>query len=94
MRTCLITNMEVEWDKVVAWSAVLRRKLLWNNLSKLCLGAMVYNLWRQMSDLVHSNVPHTKESIVARIRLEVRSKIPPAAASLESALWCTWSLVD
>jgi hypothetical protein len=73
--TCLITNVEVEWDKVAAWSAVLKGKGLWNNLCKLYLGATVYNLWRQRNDLVHDNVPRTEESIVACIRWEVRSKM-------------------
>ncbi|XP_062147964.1 uncharacterized protein LOC133856896 [Alnus glutinosa] len=73
--TCLITNVEVEWDKVAAWSAVLKGKGLWNNLCKLCLGATVYNLWRQRNDLVHNNVPRTEENIVACIRWEVRSKM-------------------
>jgi hypothetical protein len=44
-------------------------------LWKLYLGATVYKLWRQMNDLVHGNVPCTKESIVAHIRWEVRLKM-------------------
>jgi hypothetical protein len=51
------------------------RKKLKASLSRLCLGATIYNLWRQRNDLLHNNTPCTKEAIMARIKWEARARI-------------------
>jgi hypothetical protein len=74
--TCFISNPRKEWEDIEEWSSVdLKGKSIWTTLCKVCLGASIYHLWRQRNDLLHGNVPRTKEQIIAHIPWEVKKKI-------------------
>jgi hypothetical protein len=76
MADCSFLNVPLDWDSIESWgSAILHRKSLKACLGRLCLGAMVYQLWRQRNDLLHCNTPRTEEAILAQIKWEVRAKV-------------------
>jgi hypothetical protein len=41
-------------------------------LGQLCLGAIVYHLWKQRNDLPHFHTPRTEEAIFDQIKLDVQ----------------------
>jgi hypothetical protein len=60
MADCLVVNPPVDWDSVVWWfQEKACGKSLKSYLCKLCFGAAVYNLWKQMNDLLHGNIPRS-----------------------------------
>jgi hypothetical protein len=76
MSDCFIQDPPVEWDDIVRWfSDDMRGKSFKANLCRLCLGATIYHLWRQINDLFHGNIPRCEEAIIVQIRWEVRSRL-------------------
>jgi hypothetical protein len=69
-------NVPLDWENIEERSlTVLHGKNIQACLGSLCLGATVYNLWRQKNDLMHNNTPRTEEPILAHIKWEIRAKI-------------------
>lgn len=69
-------NVPLDWESIEGWrSDVLHGKSIQACLGMLCLGATVYNLWKQINDLLQSNTPRTEEAILAQIKGEVRARI-------------------
>jgi hypothetical protein len=66
----------VDWDDVVQWCAFqLRGDSLETRLCKLSLGAVIYHIWMTRNHLIHGSTPSTEESLISKIRCEVRSRI-------------------
>jgi hypothetical protein len=76
MAACSYDDPPLFWDSIVEWStAMLHGKNLRSCLGRLCLGAVVYHIWKQRNDLQHGNTPRTEEALVANILWEVRSRV-------------------
>jgi len=75
MSVCLVQKLCIECDDIVRWSCTLKGRGLQVLLCKICLAAVVYQLWRLRNDLCHENTPRTKEALVAQIQWEVRSRL-------------------
>lgn len=53
MDDCSFTDVSVDWEFVESWgSSMLQGRSLKASLGKLCIGAVVYHLWRQRNDLL------------------------------------------
>jgi hypothetical protein len=96
-------NVPLDWEDIEDWCVkVLQGKSLKASLDRLCLGATVYNLWRQRHDLLHNHTPRTKEAILACIRWEARARIVAkghfkhlqnswflvSTPNLQNLIWC------
>lgn len=69
MTYCLVKDSPVDREIIVRWcTIVMHGKSLKAILCRLCISAIVYHLWKQMNDLLHSNIPKSKEVIVAQIK--------------------------
>lgn len=76
MDACSFDDPLVKWDDVISWfKEEMLGKSLKSCLRKLCLGATVYHLWKQINDLLHGNIPLSEEAIVAQIRWKVRARL-------------------
>jgi hypothetical protein len=73
MASCMISDPEVEWEDVAAWSTneLKGEKPLYQSVQAL-FWATVYHLWRQRNDLMHYNAPRSEEQIMAHVQWEVR----------------------
>jgi hypothetical protein len=59
----LIRTLLAEWDSIERWSdAHLKGKSLLATICRLCLGAIVYHIWRQCNDLIHENLLQSEET--------------------------------
>jgi hypothetical protein len=54
---------------------MLQGKNLKACLGRLCLGAVIYHIWRHRNDIQHGNTPKSEEAIVANIMWEIRSRM-------------------
>jgi hypothetical protein len=76
MSICLIQNPPVDWEDVVRWFVDdLQGKSLKVTACRLSLAAVVYHLWPQRNDLLHGNIPRTKEAIVSQVKMQVGSRL-------------------
>lgn len=61
---------------IIQWCSTKLRKECFKTRSKiLCLGAAVYNLWRQRNALLHSRNIATKEASLSKIKWDVKTRI-------------------
>jgi hypothetical protein len=74
MAACLFEDPPLFWEDVVVWSInMLQGTNLKACLGRLCLGAVIYHIWRHRNDIQHGNTPKSEEAIVANIMWEIRS---------------------
>jgi hypothetical protein len=72
---CLSPSPSVSWDDIVLWACSFKGKGLHTTLCKLGLAAAVYHIWRLRNELCFGNSPLTEETLVARIKWDVRTKV-------------------
>jgi hypothetical protein len=69
MAECSILNAPLDWDAIEDWGLkILQGRGIRASLGRLCLGAIVYNLWKQRNALLHNSSPRTEDSIMDCIR--------------------------
>jgi hypothetical protein len=42
-------------------------------ICKLCLGAVVYYLWKRRNDILHGNHPLSEEDLISQIKWQIRA---------------------
>jgi hypothetical protein len=76
MSLCLEHRSLQTWDEIIQWcSTELRKECFKTRLKILCLGAAVYNLWRQRNALLHSKNIATEEVLLSKIKWDVKTRI-------------------
>jgi hypothetical protein len=63
-------------DEVVDWAREkICGKTLQSLLGRLCVGAVIYHLWRHRNDLLHGNSLRSEEVILVQILWEVHGRV-------------------
>ncbi len=76
MNVCLEGRHFETWDNIVHWClSDLRKDCFKTRLCILCLGAAVYNLWKQRNAILHGSTVYTEEDLLSMIIWEVRARI-------------------
>jgi hypothetical protein len=76
MAICLVHRSLETWEEITYWCITeLRRDCFKTRLRILCLGAAVYNLWRQRNALLHSSSVATEEALLSKIKWEIRARL-------------------
>jgi hypothetical protein len=66
---CLEHRSLQTWDEIIQWcSTELSKECFKTRLKILCLGAAMYNLWRQRNALLHSKNIATEEVLLSKIK--------------------------
>jgi hypothetical protein len=76
MAACEFPNPPICWDEVVDWAREkICGKILQPFLGRLCVGEVIYHLWRHRNDLLRGNSLRSKEAILVQILWEVRGRV-------------------
>jgi hypothetical protein len=71
---CEVVDPPLEWNEVISWfKAMKSRNSLKIAICKLCLGAVVYHLWKRRNDILHGNPPLSEEDLVSQIKRQIRA---------------------
>jgi len=76
MVLCLEHRSLETWEEITYWCIIeLSRDCFKTKLRILCLGAAVYNLWRQRNVLLHNSNVATEEALLSKIKWKIRARL-------------------
>jgi len=76
MVLCLEHRSLETWEEITYWCITeLSIDCFKTRLRILCLGAAVYNLWRQRNVLLHNSNVATEEALLSKIKWKIRARL-------------------